>query len=472
MCVYVLRDAKLDFTFPETLGLLDTVDILDGAGLAVTEVFQARLHAIETAGNDLVRMTAEPTLLQAQTKQSEPGVAQILQVVRHAVHGADGRERPVHRRGHFFVLAAGEDDGQVAVRVECLDDVLVGAVFRDGVEGVEQFLARGGGALDALDDFGVALAVVDDDVPFRFVEEALNERDAPARHGDDGVDLGADEEFDCKRADRRGGAVDDHATGQRVLPGLRYLGPWLGKAQAGEESHDGGHGRERDGGGLLEAGLLGEMERRLLPGDGVLGEAAVRLAHFVEGAHAVADVEFRHVAADGLHVPSDVVARVEPGGSFHEQWIFPVLGVRARHDDPDQNLVRVECARLLLVLDLHIECRGWFGEDVGGFERHVLSLAVVAVVMIVPWEPVYGVELTRWIDVSDFVRGRSHERGTRLDVFNTGGEDGVLDELPRYRNWSLDLWSIWFSMGVQNVHKIREEISDLKSKILRMPNHC
>lgn len=50
-----------------------------------------------------------------------------------------------------------------------------------------------------------------------------------------------------------------------------------------------------DGGGTLEARLLGEEERRVFPANGVLGIAPAGLHHFVESRYSIAWLEFADV---------------------------------------------------------------------------------------------------------------------------------------------------------------------------------
>jgi hypothetical protein len=52
------------------------------------------------------------------------------------------------------------------------------------------------------------------------------------------------------------------------------------------------------------------MERRLGPGDGILGERAIGLHHLVEGADSVANFELCHACADAVDVAGDVVSGV------------------------------------------------------------------------------------------------------------------------------------------------------------------
>lgn len=81
------------------------------------------------------------------------------------------------------------------------------------------------------------------------------------------------------------------------------------------------------------------MERRVLPGDGVLGIGPMRGAHLVEGGDAVAGLELCNIDADLVDDAGDIVALVilvvQPEGGL------PVLGVRPAHDDLDEHLVVV-----------------------------------------------------------------------------------------------------------------------------------
>lgn len=64
-----------DLAFLQTLGLLDPVDVLDGARLTISKIFQPFLHTIKTSGHNLVWVPTEPALFQAQAEESEPGIA-------------------------------------------------------------------------------------------------------------------------------------------------------------------------------------------------------------------------------------------------------------------------------------------------------------------------------------------------------------------------------------------------------------
>ena len=75
----------------------------------------------------------------------------------------------------------------------------------------------------------------------------------------------------------------------------------------------------------------------MLPGEGVLGVAAVRGAQLVEGGYAVAGLEFEDEGADGGDDAGDVVAFV--GCGVEEGGEFPVFGVGARDDYFDEEFV-------------------------------------------------------------------------------------------------------------------------------------
>ena len=62
------------------------------------------------------------------------------------------------------------------------------------------------------------------------------------------------------------------------------------------------------------------MEGRVLPGDGVLGVAAVGGAHLVEGGYAVAGLEFEDFCAHGDDGAGYVVAFVCGAGEEVGDW--------------------------------------------------------------------------------------------------------------------------------------------------------
>lgn len=66
------------------------------------------------------------------------------------------------------------------------------------------------------------------------------------------------------------------------------------------------------------------MERRVRPRERVLGEAAVRGAHFMERGDAVAGFELCDRGPDGVDCACDVVARVLGFGL--PLWDFPACG--------------------------------------------------------------------------------------------------------------------------------------------------
>lgn len=64
---------------------------------------------------------------------------------------------------------------------------------------------------------------------------------------------------------------------------------------------------------------MGDMEGRMLPANGVLGEAAAGLHHLVKGGDAITGLELGDVCADRGHDAGDVVARVGGGvGPFRD----------------------------------------------------------------------------------------------------------------------------------------------------------
>ena len=77
----------------------------------------------------------------------------------------------------------------------------------------------------------------------------------------------------------------------------------------------------------------------MLPGDGVLGVAAVGGHHLVEGGDAVAGLEFEDVGADLFDHAGDVVALVHDDGSHLGE--LPVLRVGPGDHDFDEDLVIV-----------------------------------------------------------------------------------------------------------------------------------
>lgn len=88
----------------------------------------------------------------------------------------------------------------------------------------------------------------------------------------------------------------------------------------------------------FESSLLGDVKRRVLPGQGILGIRAAWRPHFVEGRHTVAGLELEDVLAylvdHARNVISLIVCRVPPLGPL------PVLGVGAAHHDLDDDLIR------------------------------------------------------------------------------------------------------------------------------------
>ena len=104
--------------------------------------------------------------------------------------------------------------------------------------------------------------------------------------------------------------------------------------QKGKTGEGGG---EEDG--TLKASLLGDVERRVRPRDGILGIAAAGREHLVEGGDAVAGLEFEDARADLLDYAGDVVTLVN--GARAQVRKLPVLWVGSGHDHLDQDLILV-----------------------------------------------------------------------------------------------------------------------------------
>lgn len=120
-----------------------------------------------------------------------------------------------------------------------------------------------------------------------------------------------------------------------------------------------GERRREEQGRTFKAGLGGQVERRVLPGDGVLGVAPVGRPHLVECGDAVARLELKHVGADLLDDAGYVVALV---GRLVGPYLgdLPVLGVGTADDDFDEQLVGVRLGdRGVDDLDL----RSWGGGE-------------------------------------------------------------------------------------------------------------
>ena len=87
----------------------------------------------------------------------------------------------------------------------------------------------------------------------------------------------------------------------------------------------------------LEAGLLGDMEDRVLRSEGILGIGAAAGGNFVQSADAVSGLELKDVGPHLFDDASEVVARV--GGDSAHLGELVVFGVRPRDDNLDQHLV-------------------------------------------------------------------------------------------------------------------------------------
>lgn len=165
-------------------------NILNSTDSPILQIRQPLRNALQSAGHNLLRLRLEPALLKAPRQESTVNIPEILHGV---VDVPDVGASQVHALGEAFVLFARQDESDGAVvRVEDLRDVLDGALFGDGVEGVQEFCLVVGceGGLDPFDDGLVAAAVVDDGVAFGAVEELFDVRLGAARDGDDGVDVG------------------------------------------------------------------------------------------------------------------------------------------------------------------------------------------------------------------------------------------------------------------------------------------
>ena len=179
-----------------TRRVFDLEDVLDGAHGAVLEVRQTLLNALQSTRHDLLRLRLEPTLL--KTPGQGPAV-HVAKVLHRVVHISDISGSQVHALRETGVLLAGQHKRNSAVGIEYLGDVLDGALFGDGVEGVQQFCTVEG-FFEALDDGFVAASVVDDRVALAAVDELLDVRLGAAGDGDDGVDVGFHGELESVRS--------------------------------------------------------------------------------------------------------------------------------------------------------------------------------------------------------------------------------------------------------------------------------
>lgn len=307
----------------------DPEDIFDRVRLPSLEVLQPLLNTIEPAGNHLLRLRLEPALLQALGEiphVQEPEVRLLL--VHRPDHGAVHRDAAAH-----LLLLDRQHGGDGGAIRERLAEVDIAALLGHGVVRVQQ-LGPLGGLLDALDDRVVAVAVVDHGVALGRVDELPDVVLRLARDADERVDVGPRRELHRVDAHGRRGAVDDQR--RRPARGL----PRRREAELGVEPRGGRQRGQGDGGGLLEGGRLGDVRRRVGPRHGVLGVAAARRHHLVEGHDAVARLELGHVGADLVHHAGDVVALVEDL-AWHPLGHLPVLGVGAADRDLDDDLVIV-----------------------------------------------------------------------------------------------------------------------------------
>lgn len=74
----------------------------------------------------------------------------------------------------------------------------------------------------------------------------------------------------------------------------------------------------------LEGNILWEVNGSMLPGNSVLGIAATRRHHLMEGSNAVAWLEFEHLVANCLDDTGNVIALVSR--SIQPFWEFPGTG--------------------------------------------------------------------------------------------------------------------------------------------------
>jgi hypothetical protein len=131
--------------------------------------------------------------------------------------------------------------------------------------------------------------------------------------------------------------------------------PRLREAQTLVQTHRGCHGSQGKRGRLLEGRPAGQVERGVLPRNGVLCVAAAGSAHLVESRDAISGLEFVHVLADRMHHAGNVVSRVGGFGlrvisflGIFSAWRCcvlrlhpPILWVGAAHGNFDQNLIGI-----------------------------------------------------------------------------------------------------------------------------------
>lgn len=237
--------------------------------------------------------------------------------------------------GVVVLLAAGEDGQDAVVGVEHVGERDPGAVGADGVDGVVGLEAPEravhGGAHG-----GHAGPVVDERVAEGGVQQGQDLfLVAAAADGDDRVDVGQGGELDAEEAQGGAGTIDDQGRG--CGGGGRWRPGWW-KALATEERECRGDGDERDGRGLFERDVLGDVERRVCGRDGVFGICAAGLAHAVEGGDAVAFLQVMDGAAEGMHRASYVIATV--GVEIEGRDMDPVFGVGSGGVDAYEDFVR------------------------------------------------------------------------------------------------------------------------------------
>lgn len=90
-------------------------------------------------------------------------------------------------------------------------------------------------------------------------------------------------------------------------------------------------------GRTFKACLLRDVERRVLPRNGVLSIAPVRCPHLVEGSDAVSRLELDHPRADRMDNARDVITLVANPAAVVR--CLPVLRVRAADNDFDEDLI-------------------------------------------------------------------------------------------------------------------------------------
>lgn len=188
------------------------------------------LDAAQASRHDLGGLRLEPALLEALGHVAEVARAEVLLGI---VHAADVGGRLLDVLGDAVVLLARQHQGDGRAGREHAAQVLVAALLRDGVVGVQQ-LAAAERLGDALDDGVVAVAVVDHGVALARVQQPAHVVLRLARHADERVDVALDGQLQRVVAHGRGGAVDD----QRDR--LRGRRRGLGQVQARVQTDDGG----------------------------------------------------------------------------------------------------------------------------------------------------------------------------------------------------------------------------------------